>query len=149
VTAAAAKTMELTDEERQRIVDEEHLRLLTLGHYIAGGMHIAFASLFIFHFAFLVALATNPDLFGATPPKMPVEGFFLVFAWVLGLIILAGWTFGGLTIYAGRCIGARRHRNFCFVMASLNLLAIPVGTVLGVFSLIVLSRDSVRKLYVS
>jgi hypothetical protein len=138
--------MDLNEEARQRIVDEEHLRLLTLGHYIAGGLHIAFASLFIFHFAFLVVLATNPDLFGAPPPKLPVEGFFMVFAWVLGFVILAGWTFGGLTIYAGRCIRARRRRNFCFVMASLNMLAIPIGTVLGVFSLIVLSRDSVRKL---
>jgi hypothetical protein len=55
--------MELAVEMREQIIDEEHLRLLTIGHYIAGGTHIAFASLFIFHFVFMLVAASHPEMF--------------------------------------------------------------------------------------
>ena len=141
--------MEITAMSREQIIDEEHLRLLTIGHYIAGGMHIAFASLFIFHFVFMLVLSANPELFshGDGPVAAPPRLFFEIFVWVLGLFILLGWLFGALTIYAGRCLKARTHRTFCMVMAVLNALVIPVGTMIGISTLIVLSRPSVKRLY--
>ena len=42
---------------------------------------------------------------------------FRIFAGLIGLIILLGWTFGGLTIYAGRCLHKRTRRLFIFIMA--------------------------------
>ena len=45
---------------------------------------------------------------------------------------MIGWTFGALTIYAGRCVQKRRHRAFIYVMAGLNCPLIPWGTLLGV-----------------
>jgi len=139
----------MPEQERDRIIDEEHLRLLTIGHYITGGLCIAFASVFIFHFVFMLFASLNPEIFSAhgQAPKGPPDGMMKVFAVVIGLFILAGWSFGGLTIYAGRCIRARVHRTFAFVMACLNVMFIPFGTVLGVFTLIVLSRPSVKRLY--
>ena len=140
--------MEIPQEQRDRIIDDEHLRLLGLGHYITGGLAIAFASLFIFHLAFLLVAAANPGMFPEAPgAHAPGPGFFATFAAVVGLMIVAGWAFGGLTIYAGRCIARRRGRMLTFVMACLNTLFIPVGTVLGVFTLIVLSRPSVKRQY--
>lgn len=135
---------------RDAIIDEEHLRLLTIGHYITGGSCIAFASIFIFHFIFVLIASTNPEFFaaqGADASGAPPDGVMKVFAVVLGVLILAGWTFGGLTIYAGRCIKRRTHRSFTFVMAALNLMFMPLGTVLGVFTLMALSRASVKRLY--
>ena len=143
--------MEIAQEQRDRIIDEEHLRLLGIGHYIMGGMVIAFASLFIFHFAFLAFFAANADLFAghhAQPGPSP-EGFMKLFAVVLGVIILAGWAFGALTIYVGRCIQRRRRRTLALVVACLNTLLIPFGTILGVLALIVLTRRSVKPLYAS
>jgi len=98
--------MDVPQELRDKIIDEEHLRLLSLGHYIHGGLCIAFATLFIFHFAFILVMAANPDMFAAagTHPRQSV-------------------------------------------MACLNTLFIPFGTVLGVFTLVVLSRPSVKRLY--
>jgi hypothetical protein len=133
---------------REQIIDAEHLRLLTIGHYVAGGLHIAFASLFIFHFVFALAAATNPDFFGANQQAQngPPSGFFNIFAWVIGFFILAGWTFGGLTIFSGRCIKSRIHHTLSLVVAAFNALVIPVGTALCVCSMIVLSRPSVKNL---
>ncbi len=108
--------MEIPQQARQRIIDEEHLRLLSIGHYIVGGLCIAFASIFIFHFAFLTVMAANPDFFAGPSGhhSAPPDGVMRVFAIVIGLFILAGWTFGGLTIYVGRCIKRRTHRGFTF-----------------------------------
>ncbi len=58
-----------------------------------------------------------------------------------------GWLFGALTIYAGRCVKSRSRRTLSMVMAALNTLAIPVGTIIGVCGLLVLSRASIKRLY--
>jgi len=93
--------------------------------------------------------AVHPDMF-ASPgqsPSGPPDGVLKVFAVVVGMIIVAGWTFGGLTIYVGRCIKRRTRRMLTFVIACLNVMFIPFGTILGVFTLIVLSRPNVKRLY--
>lgn len=41
----------------------------------------------------------------------------------------------------------RKWHGLCFVNAVLTCLAFPVGTVLGVFSIVVLSKDEARKMY--
>ena len=134
--------------EAQRIVDDEHLRLLGIGHYITGGLSIAFASLFIFHFVFILLAASNPEIFSGPQGRhgMP-DGVMQVFAAFVGLFILGGWAFGALTIYAGRCLKRRRRWTLSLVVACLNTLFIPVGTILGVFTLIVLNRPSVKAQY--
>jgi hypothetical protein len=54
-----------------------------------------------------------------------------------------------LNVVSGIFLRQRRHRIFSFVIAGLDCLQIPFGTALGVFAIIVLSRDSVRQLYLS
>jgi nitrate reductase gamma subunit len=140
--------MDIAQDARDRIIDEEHLRLLTLGHYITGGMAIAFASLFIFHFIFILVASASPEFFAAPgqAPAMP-DAALKVFAVMVGMFIVVGWAFGAVTIYAGRCINRRARRTLTMVVACLNTLFIPFGTVLGVFTLIVMSRGSVKHLY--
>ena len=141
--------VEAPADMRQSIIDEEHLRLLSLGHYITGGLCVLFASMFIIHFVMLVVMASDPNFF--PPPKPgqpgPPDGAFRIFGIVIGVFILLGWTFGGLTIYVGRCIKRRGRRSLSLVMACLNLLFIPVGTILGVASIMVLTRPSVKRAY--
>lgn len=141
---------DMQEHAREDLINEEHLRLLAIGHYITGGLCIGFASIFIFHFMFVALMAFNPELFSsgaAGPQANPPDGVLRVFAVVIGMIILAGWAFGGLTIYVGRCIKRRVRRTLTFVIACLNTAFVPFGTVLGVFTLIVLSRPNVKRLY--
>jgi hypothetical protein len=139
----------VSDEARKAILDEEHLRLLSIGHYIAGGLCILFASIFIFHFVMFFFVASNPQFFPPVQPGHPgpPQGLFRAMGAVIGVFILLGWTFGGLTIYVGRCIKRRVKRGLSLVIACVNLLFIPVGTLLGVASLMVLTRSSVKKGY--
>jgi hypothetical protein len=49
-----------------------------------------------------------------------------------------------LKLRAGFCGKARKSRTLCLVAAAISCLEIPYGTLLGVFTLIVLDRASVR-----
>lgn len=140
--------LDVAPEVRQRILDHEHLRLLALGNYVAGGLSIAFASLFIFHFVFMLAIAGNPGAFSTPghPQDVPTQ-MFRTFAWCIGVFILIGWLFGAVTIYAGKCIQRRRRRVLTMVVAAMNTLWVPVGTAIGVLVLITLARPGVIQLY--
>jgi len=145
----AEESTSVTAEARQAIVDDEHLRLLAIAHYISGGLCIAFASMFIFHFVLFFFFAANPDFFppGDRAHSGPGPGLFRAFAIAIGVFILLGWSFGALTIYVGRCIKRRAHHTLALVVACVNLLFIPIGTLLGIATIVVLVRPSVKALY--
>ena len=66
--------------------------------------------------------------------------FYLVLAlWCMACAIL--------NLLTGIFLRTRKYRTFSFVVAALNCLQIPIGTVLGIFTIVVLARDSVRELY--
>jgi uncharacterized membrane-anchored protein YitT (DUF2179 family) len=159
---------ELAPEVEQLIVTRERLRLLALGYYVKGAVCVLFVSLFLFHLVFLLGISFMPQsawnepakpastqspatlpLLSSTPTPAPVNQalpvmMFRIFALALGVIILLGWTFGGLTIYAGRCVQERKHRVFIYVMAGLNCVLLPWGTLLGVSTLIVMQSPMAR-----
>ncbi len=132
--------------------DVEHLRLLTIFHYIVGGIIAVFSSCGLIHLTMGLVMALNPSAFsppagssggGAPPP--PFVGWVL--ALFAGGFVIGGWTLGALTIYSGRQLSQRRRRTFSLVVAALDCLMMPFGTVLGIVTIIVLMRESVRALY--
>ena len=48
-----------------------------------------------------------------------------------------------------RFLVQRRNHRFCLVLAGVTCLFMPLGTILGVFTLIVLMRDSVQQSFQS
>ena len=123
--------------------DSEHLKLLWIFHYVDAGMTAFFACIPFIHFFMGLALATGafPD---TDPEAQPIGIFIMVFA---GLFILAGWTLAACIAYAGRSLQTRRRYTYCLVMAGVECIFMPFGTVLGVFTIIVLMRDSVKPLF--
>ena len=81
---------------------------------------------------------------GSPPP--PFIGWILTIAG--GSMMLLGWAFAICLIMAGRFIAKQKHYIFCLVMASLNCLFMPFGTVLGVFTIVVLMRPPVKAMFV-
>jgi hypothetical protein len=135
------------DSVRQTIIDEEHLKLLSLGYMISAGVS-AFFSLFglmyVFMGAMFGAIARMPaSRNGQAPPQFVgwlLAGigvaFFLVFL-VLAL----------LKFRVGASIKKRQSKTFCLVLAAISCLEVPYGTVLGVFTFMVLGRESVVRLF--
>ena len=128
--------------------DEEHLRLLAIFHYVVAAIGALFACLPLIHVALGVMMVAYPKLLdggqkGAPPPA--AMGY--IFIAMGGAFVLAGWAAAIGTLISGRCLSRCRRRTFSFVMAALLCLFMPFGTILGIFTIIVLSRESVRHLY--
>lgn len=123
--------------------DEEHLKLLSIFHYVLGGVMGFFACFPFIHVAIGVLLLTGTmpsDGNGSQPPAI----LGLPFVVIGSLFIILGWTLATILLIAGGRLRKKRSWTFCFVVACLSCLFTPMGTVLGVFTILVLSRDTVK-----
>lgn len=120
--------------------DAEHLRLLSIFHYVVACLSALFSLFPIFHLVFGLLMVT-----GTLEPQDPAAAvfgwFFVLFALA---VILGGLTFSFCLALAGRFLSKRKHYTYCLVMAALACMCMPFGTVLGVFTIVVLVRPSVR-----
>ena len=126
--------------------DAEHLRLLAVFHQVVGGLCCLFALfplLYLLMGLFLMTGAGEPRRAGDFGPVFAgcfvtsLGGFFLVLATVYAV---------GL-FFVARYLRERRKHTFCVVVAAVSCAFSPFGTVLGIFTLIVLFRPSVRELF--
>ena len=66
----------------------------------------------------------------------------------IGLVVIVTTAATALTTcIAGWCLRARQAWTYCLVIAALSLLSFPIGTALGVFTLIVLLRPEAKALF--
>jgi hypothetical protein len=131
----------------QRNVDEDHLNLLSVFHFVAAGLTLL-GILFLFaHYTLMHFMFTNPALWQnqkGVPPPPAFFGVFIIFYIIAGAFLLV---MGILNVMSGLFLRERKNRTFSLVVAGINCLHVPLGTALGVFTIIVLCRESVRSLY--
>ena len=128
--------------------DTQHLKLLSLFHYIVGGAIAAFSSLFLGHVGIGLFALLKPHSFAPGGQEDPAFGW--LFLIIGSLAVLGGWSLATCVVLAGRFIARRKHYMFCVIVAGVEaVLCNPFGTALGVFSLIVLLRSSVKSLFES
>jgi len=127
--------------------DEEHLRLLSIFHYVVAGLAALFALFPIIHLILGLFMIFAPDkMFPGKQDAAPalIGWFFVIFA---SVFITLGWTFAAFVVTTGRFLARRKHYTFCLVMAGIECMFMPFGTVLGVFTLVVLLREPVKQLF--
>ena len=127
--------------------DEEHLRLLSIFHYVLAGIMGFFGCMPFIHVGLGLFMLTSPGSFqdqgGSAPP--PFVGW--LFLTMGSVAIVAAWTLVTLLLIAARKLRRRRNRTFCIVVAGISCIFMPMGTVLGVFTIIVLARPTVMSLF--
>jgi hypothetical protein len=129
--------------------DTEHLKLLAIFHYIVGGIG-ALVSFFPLLYSaiggFILYAACHPaGLPNNQNPPPPILGWvFIAFG---ALFVLAGIAMAICILFAGISLSRRRCYWFAFVVACIECIFIPFGTILGIFTIIVLSRESVKALF--
>lgn len=128
--------------------DEQHLKLLSIFHYIVGGMIALFSSFPIFHLVFGIIMIAAPDTF-ESGGKAPPAFIGWLFAIIGGTIIIIGWGVAICVIIAGRFLSLHKHHLFCLIIAGIECIFIPFGIVLGVFTIIVLTRESVKQMFLA
>lgn len=137
----------MDNDERQQIIDAEHLRLLRIGYFALGGVAV-FTSLFGLLYVFMgVMMGTVMQGVPQQPDGPPPEAavWFMVGFGLLFLLASGAWAL--LSFLTARGLRRRRWRGLCFVTAALSCLYIPFGTLIGAFTFVVLGRSSVRALY--
>lgn len=107
-----------------------------------------FFSLFpLIHVGFGLFMILSPESFFDNGGEQPPVFVGWLFAIIGGIAVVIGSTISICTILSGRFLSKKIKYMYSFVMACIECLFVPFGTVLGVFTIIVLSRNSVKDLY--
>jgi hypothetical protein len=128
-------------DNAQLETDLSHLKILSILWYVIGGLNVLGGCCSVFYLVLGIAALTG----GIDEPDAEEMGIvFTIMGSCMMLLFLVG---GGLMIYAGRGLATQTNRTLIFVMAVILLLNVPLGTALGIFTIIVLNRDSVKLLF--
>ena len=126
--------------------DLEHLRLLKGGYYVMTGIMGFFTLFSLLYLGLGSAFASGaiPLTEGSTSDPRTMGMIFLVMG---AGFLLIGLTITLLAFFTAHNLRDRRNRTFCLVIAGLSCLQIPWGTVIGVCTIAVLNRPSVKALF--
>jgi hypothetical protein len=123
--------------------DESNLNLLSTFHYVVGGLVAAFSCIFLIHVGLGIAMLAGAFGIKGGPPAFVGVIFIVIGA----VVVLMGWTLAVLLFVAASKLKKRKSRTFCIVIAALECFWMPFGTILGVFTLVMLTKDSVKALF--
>ncbi len=132
---------------------EQYLKVLSVFHYVVGGIAGLFACFPIFHLLLglsmlVMSLVPGTELSSDAPFSfLPFAVVGLMFVMIPTVIILLGWAFAASEVIAGVYLNKRRRYMFCLVMAGVECMFMPFGTVLGVFTIITLLQPTVKEMF--
>ena len=127
--------------------DEKHLRILSILYYVGGGGLGVIGGLFPLWLVVLgVAGFNDPPSTGAAifPSGPGLACAFIVIGSVATLLV---WTMAACPLFAGYNLSRKKHYRFCFNFACICCALIPLGTILGIFTIVILARPSVKELF--
>jgi hypothetical protein len=128
--------------------DAMYLRLLSVFHYVVGGITAVFTCFPLFQAFFgilaLRDMANMMDFVKGPPPPSFLGWIYVV---VGAMAITLGWGLAIVIFLAGKFLSQHTHYLYCLVVAAVECIFMPFGTVLGVFTIIVLTRPSVKLLF--
>lgn len=131
----------------QRAVDTDHLRLLAIFHLVAGGLGLLGVLGLIVHYLIFREVINDPNIWKMVPNAPQPQQMWVAFEMLYAFMAVMMIAFAVVNLISGLCIRARKYRTFSLVVAALNCLQLPLGTMLGIFTFVVLLRDSVRETY--
>lgn len=132
---------------RQAILDEEHLRLLSFFYYVSAGVTALFACIPIMHMLMGIMIIVVGESFGSDNGEVPTDFFGWFMVAIGGILVFGGWLIAFLKFLVARNINRRQHHVFCLIIAGISCMFIPYGTILGVMTLTVLLRKSVKPMF--
>lgn len=129
--------------------DEYHLDLLGTFHWVLAGI-VAVVGLFpIIHVLFgLIAVVASIVGVDAEPEARGMGILMGMLFMLIGLaIIVVFWIMAFCLYLSGSYLKAHKNHVFCMVISVLICFSFPLGTALGVFTILVLIRPSVKRLF--
>ncbi len=139
--------------EIQRQKDNENLKLLSVFHFVLAGLSLVVMAFIALHYFFMRMMFTNPAIWekkageSAGPPPEFIKEFFEYFVWVYVFSASIVLVSGMANVFSGMFLRKKKHHTFSLVVAGLNCAQMPFDTAVGVFTLVVLLRESVKEGY--
>jgi ABC-type phosphate transport system permease subunit len=125
--------------------DLDHLKLLGILHTVWGIISIVIGLIFgLIYVGLGVAAMNSRDVSEESGVSAGAVGGLLIGVGVFALIVAV--VYGVLVMMAGGKLRAQRGYGFCFFVAIVDLLGFP-SIILGIFTLVVLSRPTVKDLF--
>jgi hypothetical protein len=124
------------------------LDLISIFHYVFAGLCALGGCIPIIHLTIGLVLLFAPNTFATpngTPPPTQLIG--VMFTALASVAILLGWSLAICVFLGARSIARRKNYLFCLIVAGICCMFVPIGTALGVFSIVVLIRPSVKALF--
>ena len=130
---------------------EENLRLLSIFNYVLAGIIALFSCIPVVHIilGFVFILAPEKMCEGGSCNDLPPQLFGWIFVGIGAFVILVGWAFAVLVFLNGRFLASRTHLKFCIAVSAASCLFMPFGTVLGVFTLLTITKPEAEALFAS
>ena len=128
--------------------DSEQLDLLAIFHYVVAGLAAVF-SFFPLIYTAVGVVFIFAARHGTVKPgeELPPEFLGWIFAVLGSLLFVVGLVMAICILIAGRSLALRRRYTFALVIACIECLFFPFGTILGVFTIVALSRESMKALF--
>src|SRR6187455_2185505 len=110
--------------------DLQYLRWLSVGHYVVAGITALVGCFPIIHLVIGIVMMTGhlQDSHSNGPPSW----FGLFFVVIAGMMIVMFWALAIALLVAARRLSEHRSHTYCLVVAALECMFVPIGTVLGV-----------------
>ncbi len=152
MTTAATPPTELPGQRvafaaLQRTRDEQHLTRLVIAYYVLAGLTLLFGCAGVLYMAFGVGMIFLSEDLVASDPNAPPPGVIQLIGGVLAavgvVIALLQFVSAVLLTMTARFISMRQYRTFCLVTAGLTCLSVPLGTALGVYTFVILTRPDI------
>ncbi|MHC4910740.1 MAG: hypothetical protein ACYTF9_13595 [Planctomycetota bacterium] len=130
--------------DQQQAIDASHLKVLSICYWIFGGLSFLGTCGGVFYMGMGIVFMASPpsDL---NPDEARIAAILFIglgiFITILTLVV------GGLLLANGFALKSRTAYIRCLIVAGLACLSIPLGTILGVFTFVVLSRPSVKRAF--
>jgi len=126
--------------------EANYLKILAIFHFVVAGIAGLFACFPIFHLIIGLSMLTGqffPSETGAEFP-FPFTLFGLMFTLIPAAIIFLGWAFAIALAISGYFLLRKQHHLFCLIMAGISCIFMPFGTVLGVFTIVLLMQPYIK-----
>lgn len=128
--------------------ENKQLDLLSMFHYIVGGVVALFSCIPFLHVFIGLAIVSGKMFKNTSGTEQPPDMFGWMFVIMGSACIVLGWMTAICILIAGRKLKMRKARMFCMVVAGIECMFMPFGTVLGVFTLIVLNKESFKQAFI-
>jgi len=151
-----------TKEERQRIIDREHMRLLGIMHYIWGSLMVIGSVILIWPYSYDFAAFLRGDLWSKRQVNIyGWNGYYemeiikdwshdaavkvYIFMWGSLIIFIIGCSI--MNLISAWLLNNREMRIASKVLGYINMAIIPFGAVIGVSTVMALNKPSLIELY--